>query len=284
MRGAISCSWAGAAWHVRTAASAALLALASPALAAEVPDQSRLIGPLQLQVAQTSNVERNRSQPPVEPPEPQRWSMQVGGLYTTRQGETAGWAPNVEVNYSATDRLQLHAMMPNAYDSFVGSKTNFGPGDFEIGARYRLVDDDPAGWRPSVAVYPLIDLPTGDVNQRLGTGSTHAFLPVWFSKAFDKWIPFGGGGYWINPGPNNKDWGFVAAGVVRVISEELLLTFDTFHATASRTGLKDQTGFDVGLRYNLTTNHHFVLTVGRGLENADKTNQFTTFVAYALTF
>jgi hypothetical protein len=272
-------------------ASAVLLVLLSvPAMAIDPNDPAnpaRLAGLLQSQVAQSSGVEPQRSverAQPVAPPEVQRWSVQVGGLYTTRQGETAGWAPNVEVNYSPTDRLQLHAMMPHAYDRFDGGNTNFGAGDFEIGARYRLVDDDPTGWRPSVAFYPLIDFPTGDLNQRLGTGSTHAFIPLWFSKAFDQWIPFGGGGYWINPGPTNKDWGFVALGVVRVITDELSLTFDTFHATASKVGLKDQTGFDVGVRYNLTANHHFVVTVGRGLENADATNQFTTFVAYSLTF
>jgi hypothetical protein len=275
---------------LQAAAGAAVVALAlaapgpRPALAADSSDRFQVMAPLQRQLAQSTSVERNRSQPPAEPPEPQRWTVQVGGLYTTRQGETAGWAPNVEVNYNVTDRLQLHAMMPHAYDSFRGLGTSFGPGDFEIGARYRLVDDDPQGWMPSIAVYPLIDFPTGEVSERLGTGSTHAFLPVWFSKAFGSWIPFGGGGYWINPGVGNKDWGFVAAGVVRVLSEEISLTFDVFHATASKVGLKEQTGVDIGVRYNLTDNHHFIVTVGRGIENADKTNQFTSFVAYALTF
>jgi hypothetical protein len=264
--------------------AAALSAAPSPAPAAEPNERLDIMGPLQRQLAQSTGVERNRSQPPVAAPEPQRWTVQIGGLYTTRQGESAGWAPNVEVNYSVTDRFQLHAMMPHAYDTFRGLGTNFGPGDFEIGARYRLIDDDPQGWMPAVAVYPLVDFPTGEASERLGTGSTHAFLPVWFSKALGPWVPFGGGGYWINPGVGNKDWGFVAAGVVRVLSEELSLTFDTFHATASKVGLKQQTGVDVGLRYNLTANHHFIVTVGRGIENADKTNQFTSFVAYALTF
>ncbi len=267
--------------------SGALMALlgAPPVGAAEPSDQPRLILPLQMQLAQSSGVERERSRGvEVRPPEPQQWSMQVGGLYTTRKGETAGWAPNVEVNYSPIDRLQLHAMMPHAYDSFTGRGTNFGPGDFEIGARYRLVDDDPQGWAPSVAIYPLVDFPTGDASQRLGTGRTHAFLPVWFSKAFDQWIPFGGGGYWINPGPTNKDWGFAAAGVVRVVNEQLSLTFDVFHATASKVGLREQTGIDVGMRYNITANHHIVLTLGTGVQNRETTNQFTSFVAYALTF
>jgi hypothetical protein len=269
----------------RLGGAAALLALlGGPAVAADGNDLNHLMGPLQLQLSQ-SNVERERSRSyEVKPPEPQQWSVQIGGLYTTRNVETAGWAPNVEVNYSPIDRLQLHAMMPFAYDNFGNRGTNYGPGDFEIGARYRLIDDDPQGWTPSVAVYPLINFPTGDVNERLGTGRTHAFLPVWFSKAFDEWIPFGGGGYWINPGPGNKDWGFAALGVVRVVSEELSLTFDTFHATASKVGLKDQTGVDVGVRYNLTANHHFIVTVGTGIENREKTNQFTSFVAYALTF
>ncbi len=273
-------------WLVGTLGGAAVAALLSaPATAADPTDQTQVTTRVLQQLAQSSaEPQRQRTAEPVRPPEQQQWSMQVGGLYTTRNVETAGWAPNVEINYTPIDRLQLHMMMPFAYDRFGRGPTHYGPGDFEIGARYRVIDDDPQGWTPSVAVYPLIDFPTGDQSKNLGTGNTHAFLPVWFSKAFDQWIPFGGGGYWINPGPRNRDWAFVALGVVRVVNEQVSLTFDTFHATSSKIGLKEQTGVDVGLRYNLNANHHFVLTVGTGVENHDATNQFTTFVAYALTF
>ena len=235
------------------------------------------------EVAQATTQQQKRSEP-VYAPEPQRFSLAVGGLYTHREGETAGWAPNVEANFSPTDRLQLHAMVPYTFDRVTGGTTHFGLGDVEAGVRYRFIDEDPEGLRPAVSFYPLVDFPTGSFSKNLGTGRTHAFLPVWISKSFGNWIPFGGGGYWINPGPNNRDWLFAAVGVVRVINETWSLTGDIFHATSSKIGLRDQTGFDVGARVNLTEAHHVIFTIGRGLQNVAQTNEFTGYLAYILTF
>jgi hypothetical protein len=138
------------------------------------------------EIAQTNGtvqVPRTESAPPVTPPEPQRWSLSLGGLYTHREGETAGWVPNFEVNYLATDRLQLHFMVPMAFDSVNGGATRYGVGDIEMGVRYRFLDDDPTSWQPAIAVYPLLDLPSGDKDQNLGTGDAHAFLPLWHGAA-----------------------------------------------------------------------------------------------------
>lgn len=220
---------------------------------------------------------------PVTPPQ-QQWALSLGGLYTRRTAETAGWLPNAEVDYSPTDRLQLHAMVPYAFDKLTGGSTQFGIGDVETGIRYRFIDDDPNGWRPAVAAYPLLDLPTGDQARNLGTGSTHAFLPLWFSKTLGNWIPYWGGGYWINPGDGNRNWYFAAVGAVRVINATWSLTGEVFRASSSKVGLKDQTGFSVGARLNLSENHHIVFTIGRGLENANETNQVTGYAAFVLTF
>ncbi len=237
-----------------------------------------------LQLADTSTTQTQRSEPGPSPPETQHFAISIGGLYTHRETETAGWAPNVQVNYAATDRLELHFMAPFAFDRLKGRGTHYGIGDVEIGARYRIFDENVQSWEPAVAIYPLVDFPSGSERNNLGTGSTHAFLPVWLAKTFDAWTPYGGGGYWINPGVNNRDWFFVLAGVQRQISEALTLGGEIFHANSSKVGLKEQTGFDVNGRYNFTDHHHFVFSVGRGLQNADTTNEATVYAAYLLTF
>jgi hypothetical protein len=234
--------------------------------------------------AAEGTVQQRSEVAPITPPEPQRWAIGFGALYTQREGETAAWLPSLEVNYSPSDRLQLHSMIPIVYDRLDGFSAEYGVGDLELGIRYRFIDEDPQGWRPSVAVYPLIDLPTGDASRNLGTGRIHAFLPLWFSKAFGSWIPFGGGGYWINPGPSNKNWTFAAVGIIHVLSAQWSLNGQIFYASSPKVGIKEQTGFSVGGRYNLTDNHHFLLSVGRGLQNASVTNEITSYFQYALTF
>ena len=261
--------------------AASLSALLFPATAFADNDTVRLSEPFQ--IADSAAVQQQRAQPAVLPA-PQRFALTIGGLYTHREGETAGWAPSVMVDYAATNRLQLHAMVPMAYDRVSGGSTHFGVGDVETGIRYRFLDDDPTGWRPSVAVYPLVDFPTGNANENLGTGRAHYFLPLWFAKSFGPWIPYAGGGYWINPGPNNRNWFFGTVGTLRELSEKWTVFGEVFHATSSKVGLKAQTGFDVGARFNLTTHHHFLFTIGTGLQNASQTNQITSYLAYVMTF
>jgi hypothetical protein len=235
--------------------------------------------------ADTSSTTRTQlSLPEAAPPPFQRYSITVGALYTHRQGETSGWLPNVEVNYAATENLQLHAMVPLAYDRLSGGSTNFGIGDFEIGARYRFIQPDDQGLRPAVSFYPLIDFPTGDEERNLGTGRTHVFLPLWVAKTFGAWTPYGGGGYWINPGPTNKDWWFFDGGLQYAVSDSLSVYGEIFHATSSKTTLPETTGFNIGGTYNLTASHHILVSVGRAIQNARETNQFTGYLAYMLTF
>lgn len=268
------------------AVSLALAALGSPTAAYAQDTAFPVTHPFL--IADTSSTETRRSEPGPGAQQPQTFAIQVGGLYTHRTNETSGWAPNLQVNYDPTSRLELHFMAPYAFDHLSGGPTHFGIGDVEIGARYRFIDENLQGWEPAVAVYPLIDFPSGDARKNLGTGSTHAFLPLWLAKSFGDWTPYGGGGYWINPGATNgarnKDWIFVAAGVQRRIFDALTVGGEVFHATSSKTGIKGQTGFDVNGRYNFTDNHHVLFSLGRGLQNAKDTNQVTAYAAYLLTF
>jgi hypothetical protein len=217
-------------------------------------------------------------------PGPQQFSITVGAQYTTRDGETAGAVPTLDLGYSVTPDLYLHLYQPYAFDRVSGGKTNFGPGDTEIGVRYRFIQPDDNGWRPGVVFYPLVDFPTGDVDKTLGTGRTHFFLPLWFGKQLGVYTLYGGGGYWISGGHGYKDWLFTDAGVQRRMTDNLRLGFDVFHATSSKTGLKETTGFNIGGAYDLTVSHHVLFSVGRGLQNVDETNKLSAYLAYQFTF
>lgn len=236
------------------------------------------------QIAANSVLNNESQSSTPAPPPAQQWSFTLGGLYTQRSGETTAWAPSLQVDYAPADRWQLHAMAPFVFDRLSGFGDHYGLGDFELGVRYRFIDDDQRSWRPAVAFYPLVDFPTGDASRNLGTGRTHAFLPLWMSKTVGAWIPYGGGGYWINPGPNNRNWGFAAAGVIRVLSDAWYVNGEVFYAGSSKVALKQQTGFNVGAHYNFDEYRHVTFTVGRGLQNATATNQFTGYLAFVLTY
>jgi len=209
----------------------------------------------------------------------------LGTATWSSMGKT-GVLPSVEVDYGVpgVPRLQLHARLPFAFNQPTGLGTQWGVGDAEIGAKFRIdpwIDDPKA---PAVAVEPFIDFPSGDASRGLGTGRTHAFLPVFASIQLDSGVkPFGGGGYWINPGPGNRNYWFFGAGAsgdVPIGGLSFTLGGEIFHSTPSVEGGKPTTGFDVGGLYNFNDDHHLFFTIGRGLQNANTTNRLTILFGY----
>jgi hypothetical protein len=100
--------------------------------------------------------------------------------------------------------------------------TQVGYGDTPISFKYRFIQEDKEGWRPQVAVFPLVQLPTGDHSRGLGAGHVLAFLPIWAQKSFGDWTTYGGGGYWINQGSvGDKNYLFFGALLQRKITDKL---------------------------------------------------------------
>ncbi len=218
-----------------------------------------------------------------EPVEYQHWEVYGFSEATSIAGDTSGTLPGLEVNYGAVPNLQLHIVVPLAFDSLSGSWQS-GIGDIELGVKYRFVQEDDEGWRPMIGVFPLVEVATGDARRGLGAGYTRAFLPVWLQKSFGDWQTYGGGGYWINPGAGNKNYWFAGWLLQRKITEQLTLGGEIFHQTADTVGGVESTGFNLGGSYDFTENHHLLFSAGRGIQHADETNRFSYYVAYQLTF
>jgi len=219
-----------------------------------------------------------------EPVEEGHWEVYGFSTAMHVQGDTSGTLPGLEVNYGAAPDLQLHLIAPVAFDKPSGTATRWGAGDTELGVKYRFVAEDDKGWRPQIGIFPLLELPTGDADRGLGTGRAHVFLPVWVQKSIGPWTSYGGGGYWINPGPGNKNYWFAGWLVQRQVTDNLAIGAELFHQTADTSGGADQTGFNIGAVFDITENHHLLVSAGRGIEHAAATNQFSYYVAYQLTF
>jgi hypothetical protein len=101
-----------------------------------------------------------------EPVDYQHWEIYVFSVGTRVHGDTSGILPGIEVNYGAAPNLQLHIVMPIAYDNQSGSAL-FGSGDTELGVKYRLIDEDENGWRPMIGIFPMLELSTGNARRGL---------------------------------------------------------------------------------------------------------------------
>ena len=207
-------------------------------------------------------------------------------MATHTSSRTSGIGPAWEFNYGLIPNGQIHFVAPLAFDSPAGGSSQFGYGDTELGFKYRFIEEDKNGSRPTVGTAPLLDLPTGDRERGLGAGHARLFLPIWVQKNLgDDWLTYGGGGYWINHGggTNDQDYWFFGWVLQKQVTKQLAIGGELFHQTADKIAGKDSTGFNVGAIYDFDDNHHLLASVGAGIQNAAETNLFSWYVGYKIT-
>jgi hypothetical protein len=202
---------------------------------------------------------------------------------TVVRGDTEGTLPGIELNYGLIPNGQLTIDTVAAFDSPSGGSMQFGYGDTPISFKYRFIQEDSKGWRPQVAVFPLVNLPTGDEHRGLGAGHVLVFFPMWFQKTIGDWTIDGGGGYWINQGGGDKNFWFSGLLLQRKVTEKLSIGGELFHQTADAMDGHDSTGFNIGATYDINERNRLLFSAGRGLQNASDTNVFSWYVGYLIT-
>jgi len=218
-----------------------------------------------------------------EPTEFGHYQVYTHSTGTIVSNDTSGSAPAIEFDYGLIPNGQLTIDVPVAFASPSGGSTQFGYGDTQLSFKYRFIQEDKDGFRPQVAIFPLVQFPTGDADRGLGAGHFVEFFPLWMQKSFGDWTTYGGGGYFINRGAGDQDYWFFGWLLQRQLTDKLSVAGEIFHQTANKIGGEDSTGFNVGAIYDLNEHNHFVFSVGRGLQNADTTNEFSWYVGYEIT-
>jgi len=153
--------------------------------------------------------------------------------------------------------------------------------DTEIGIKYRFIQETPDC--PQAGVFPLLEVPTGDPDRDLGSGRVGAFLPLWLQKSWARKArvtAYGGGGYHINPGADNRDWVFLGLVLQRQVTESIILGGEIFHRTPTQAHDEDDTAFNLASIIDLSDCHHILLSAGRSI---DGPNEFQAYAAYQLT-
>ena len=222
--------------------------------------------------------------PPFLTDDPEPVGLGHGELYLASQYSNAKdgvsmTLPHVEFNYGILPETQFHLIVPMAYSGPREGPKQYGPGDMELGVKYRFLKETEN--IPEAGIFPLAELPTGDSTRGLGERRVRIFLPLWLQKDFGKWTTYGGGGYWHNPGPDNKDYWFFGWEVQREISKGLTLGGELYHSTRSAVDDGGHTGFNIGMIVYLNDNHNILLSAGRDLHGD---NLFQSYAAYLYTF
>jgi hypothetical protein len=163
-----------------------------------------------------------------EPIEMQHWEINFFSLGTFNRIEHSGALAGIDANYGLAPNLEIHSTFFLGYSANAGEPTAVGMGDLEVGVKYRFLSPGEEDWWPQVAIYPLLEVPTGNAQLGLGTGHMQLFVPIWLQKEFGKWTVYGGGGFFLNPGADNRNYWFSGIVVERKISDELTLGVECF--------------------------------------------------------
>ncbi len=214
-----------------------------------------------------------------EPIDYQHWEFYVASQHAKTSDGWSGTAPHLELNYGVVSNVMLHLITPMVYDAPSDGDTHYGYGDTELGVKYRFIQE--TEHVPQFGIFPLLEIPTGNLSEGLGSGHVEAFLPLWLQKSFGDWTLYGGGGYGINPGAGNEDWGFVGMVVQRQITDNFLLGAEIYHRTTMESGGRDDTAFNIGTVIDFTGHQHLLFSAGSSI---DGPTDFQTYIAWQFTF
>ena len=211
-----------------------------------------------------------------EAPDPGKWE-----LYWFVEGDrssdgTAG-AVGFDINYGATEDLQFTVAVPVGFDH--NDTTRSAVADVEVAVKYRFLHQTEGSWVPDVAFYPSIGLPTGA--QRFGSGEVTAFISLWAQKDVGDWSMFGGGGYTVDPGDENKNAWVYGLALSRQVTSQLNLGGEIYHQTADEIGGKTATGVGFGVIYAFDDRWALMASVGPHLTHRRETGDYSFYVSLA---
>ena len=211
-----------------------------------------------------------------DPVEYKHWEFYISTINTFRPTEWTGTCPHFEMNYGLVQNVQVHLITPLNYDA-TSKEVDLGYAYTEVGMKYRFVKETKS--TPEIGTFPIIEIPTIK-NDKFSNGSVQVYLPLWLQKSWDKLTTYGGAGYWINPGSNNRNWLFAGWELQYDISKVVTLGGELYFQSANAVGSKSSLAFNFGGIINASEKTHFIFSVGHSIIND---NFFTAYAGIQWT-
>ena len=222
------------------------------------------------------------SGPPFDTDDPEpvsfkHWEYYISSINTRQIGIWSGTAPHIELNYGLIQNVQVHLLLPLNYIGSQQHSSSFGYADTEFGIKFRFVQESEHS--PQIGTFPILEIPTIK-NSEFSSGKTKIYLPIWLQKSWGKLTSYGGAGYWINPGTNNKNWIFSGWEIQYDFSKIITLGGELYYHSANTKESTYETGFNIGGSLNPTEKFHFIFSAGHTFT---KDNTFTSYLGLLWT-
>jgi len=222
------------------------------------------------------NIQQANAGPPFNTDDPQpvelhHWEYYISTINTFRSEVSTGTSPHIEVNYGLVTDVQIHLIIPLNYNYSRQNGFNIGYATTELGLKYRFVHETKE--MPQIGTFPILEIPT-IINSEFGNGKAQLFIPVWAQKSWGKLTTYGGAGYWINPGVNNRNWLFTGWEVQYDFSPVIMLGGEVYYHTPDIIGSNRVLGFNIGGSINASEKFHVIFSAGHSLINVSFTTTY----------
>jgi hypothetical protein len=215
-----------------------------------------------------------------EPTDTGHWEIYGPLIEAAGKGSDFEGVVALEINYGAAPDLQVTLSLPVAY---VHNRDGFqsGAGDVELSVKYRFYRDDAA--QLSIAIFPGLTFPTA--SKGMGNSKVTGLLPVWIQKDAGPWSVFGGGGYAINPGRDNRDYWTAGVAVTRAVDDRLLIGIEADRQGSDSIGSRAATSIGLGAIYQLGDGpFRLLVSGGPTFEDGNDATGFHAFLALGESF
>jgi len=214
--------------------------------------------------------------PPFDTDDPEtvrfkHWEYYISSINNLQAGVWSGTSPHIELNYGLIPNVQVHLLLPMNYNYSRLHGADFGYADTEFGIKFRFVQETDN--TPQIGTFPIIEIPTIK-NNEFSDGKAKIYLPVWLQKSWGKLSTYGGAGYWINPGANNKNWIFSGWEIQYDFSKAITLGGELFYHSADSKSTKSEIGFNLGGSINPTEKFHIIFSFGHSLTNENAISSY----------
>ncbi len=225
-------------------------------------------------------IQLNYAGPPFFTDDPQpvdfkHWEFYISSINTFQPEMWSGTSPHIEVNYGLIPNLQVHLLLPMNYNYTPHGRADFGYGNTEFGVKYCFIHETEN--LPQIGIFPIVEIPTIK-NPEFSNGKPQVFIPVWAQKSWGKLTTYGGLGYCINPGTNNKNWIFIGWEIQYDFSPGFMLGGELYYHSSDANGSRSVTACSIGGSVNFTQKFHFIFSLGHSLINDNFISSYIGFL------
>ena len=123
------------------------------------------------------------------------WEIKLGFGAGHDTGGDVWTGPILDINYAIIPTIRLDVTLANVGVAPNGGPRIYGLGTTDFKVKWRFVEEDTKGWRPTVSIAPKVTFPTANTNRGFHDGVWRAQLPIEFGKTMGDWYHFAEAGY-----------------------------------------------------------------------------------------